>query len=370
MFDMPRKESPPPSPPYRPSRRAASLASNARSAYAELSDPRAPVDSRLWVSSGPDALLATRSEPLLQSHLSQFQNLADLDAARNALQNAACIGRAMLCGDRPVHGQLLGWPIVIQPSQPTEWTRSYSFGRDPAQPAFYDHFLAAWRRPAWTTPVELCRRRVVLPFLLDSELAFDGNPLPPSAAVQHAANLLMNVQPKEPFRMYRSSAGALRTLRRPLVVLAPAVVFGAMDRPLPMVHATAADCRAMGDLVGGLFHAGPRLRQVLVHPPLPWRQAVRAAQDIQIQLSIAHGLTHDQITLRDVPAQPFAPWERVRHRVTFTSFEEDCEEQFEEETWNYPAWWQPSDHLTVSPTPHPVGWVAACATSSDQTRLN
>ena len=135
---MPRKESPPP--PYRPSQGAASLALNARSAHADLSDPRASADSSLWVSARPDALLATRSEPLLQSHLSQFQNLAELDAARNALQDAACIGRAMLCGDRPVHGQLLGWPIVIQPAQPTDWTRSYSFGRDPAIPAFYDHF--------------------------------------------------------------------------------------------------------------------------------------------------------------------------------------------------------------------------------------
>lgn len=319
----------------------------------------------IWISHCPEALLTMGNETLLQQHLGSFNTLAELDAARNELQDAACRGMALLQKDRVVHGQLWAWPILLQPDEPMTWAQSQGLRRDPSQPDIHDRLLAAWHRLTWTTPFEICRRRVVLPGLIDAELTFDGHPLPMLRAVAHATNVLMNVPARKDLRMYYAPPPAVRTTRRPFVLLTPAVVFGTANQPMPMVSATPANCQALGELVGGLFTCGSRFQQVMVHPPLPWRAAVQVAREAQLLVATTHGLSHGWSTNRHGPAQACAPWEQVRYGVRFVRESVQGEAQVEDETWQYPAWWQPSSHLQAPPSTDPLGWVSVYPPSMD-----
>ena len=314
-------------------------------------------DPSIWISHRAEALLAMADEKLMQQHLSCFRTLGELDAARNELQNAAVQGMALIHKDRVVHGQLLGWPIMLQPQEPMSWPQVCGIHRDPAQPDIHDRLMAAWRKLTWITPLDICRRLVVLPGLIDAELAFDGHPLPMHRAINHAANCVMGVQDRKVGKLYGSPPIAVRTARRPFVLLMPAVVFGMEKHPLPMLAATQRDCESMGELVGGFFSSGPRFRQVLVHRPLPWRAAVRVAQDVQLLMANTHGLSHGWLTSQTENAQVCAPWEQVRYGVHYLRESQEGEPQVEQEAWNYPAWWQPSNHLNLRPPNDPLGWV-------------
>ena len=315
-------------------------------------------DPGIWISHRPEALLTMGNEALLQQHLGSFNTLAELDAARNELQDTACRGMSLLQKDRVVHGQLLAWPILLQPEEPMAWSQSQGLSRNPSQPDIHDRLLAAWHRLTWTTPVEICRRRVVLPGLIDAELAFDGHPLPMFRAVAHASNALMDVPARKDIRMYCDPPPAVRTARRPFVLLTPAVVFGTANQPMPMLSSTAADCQAFGELIGGLFNCGSRFQQVMVHPPLPWRAAVHVAREAQLLVATTYGLSHGWRANQHRPERVCAPWEQVHYGVRFVRESAQAEAQIENEAWQYPGWWQPSNHLQQPPFPDPLSWVS------------
>lgn len=306
------------------------------------------------------------NETLLQQHLGNFNTLVELDAARNELQDAACQGMALLQKDRVVHGQLLAWPILLQPQEPMTWAQSHCLRRSPSQPDIQDRLVAAWKRLNWTTPFEICRRRVVLPGLIDAELAFDGHPLPMFRAMAQASNVLMDVPARTDARMYCDPPPAVRTARRPVVLLTPAVVFGTGSQPMPMLSSTAADCQALGELIGGLFNCGPRFQQVMVHPPLPWRAAVQVAREAQLLVATTHGLSHGWSTSQHRPELACAPWEQVYYGVRFVRESAQAEAQIENEAWQYPGWWQPSNHLQQPPSTDPLGWVSVHPPSIDK----
>lgn len=316
-------------------------------------------DHTLLVSTRPEGLLAALDENLLRHHLSSFRTLPELDAARDALQQAATRGIAMLPNGQLQQGQLVGWPVLVQPSHAFSWAQICSIPNSANNAVYFDQFMAAWRGVQWVKP-QIGSQSVVFPWLIDAETVYDGAPLLPHRAMQHALRRFAKEPQRQPFQLFGRLPEAIRTTRRPLVLLAMAVLFGPANAPAPQWSVTPEVCSRFGALVSNLLGGGQPLQQVLVNQPLPWRAAVRAARAMQIGAALAHGVSHGFIT--DLEGFPkggsLAPWEPVHLSLRFRRTADELDDVVEHETWNYPAWWQPSSHLDGLLQEEQTGWLS------------
>lgn len=311
------------------------------------------------VSTRPEGLLACLDDNLLRDHLASLRTLTDLDAARDALQQAATRGMAMLPSGQLVQGQLVGWPVLVQPSHAFSWGQICGIPQGTDNAAYFERFIAAWRGACWTEP-GIGHHSVVFPWLIDAETVYDGAPLPIFRLMQHAIRRFANEPQRQPFKMFGTLPQAVRTTRRPLVLLAMAVVFGPVDAPLPFLPVAPEACSRFGALISGLLGGRRPLQQVLVNQPMPWRVAVQAARTMQIRAALAHGISHGFSTeLGGLPlSSSTAPWEPVQLTLRFRRLAEDIEDAGEQEIWNYPGWWQPSNHLEDLLQAEQSGWLS------------
>ncbi len=327
----------------------------------------APHGHRIHVSTRPHALLAANSEELLQRYLSNQSVLTELDAARLALREASNRPELPILDakGRGWRARLYAWPVLVQPSLPFE-----SFTRlvlpDPAGLA--SSLSACWLATLPVTAPDdkgLVPRWNHLPVMLDAEAAYDGSPL----EVHRTLNKLVRTftgQARVVSGLFDGTRlnHTLRSARRPLVLLTPALLLWPWQATAPVLRPAPAACARMGALASSQFASGGQpLRQVLAHAPLPWHEAVDVARAMQLSTAVAFGLASGHsVCLMPMPrgqgTYP-APWEDVQLQLGFNASVDGDPQADEFEPWTYCAWWQPSDHLMPCKPAGLDDWVSA-----------
>lgn len=289
-------------------------------------------------------------EGAMRNYLRQFPDLARLDKAREALLYAATNAGGVTPRGQPMRLRLYGWPLYVEPPNAVSVPVRLSLVDDRSQNMVRMRLRELWASVINNVPGSEERQLVLPPMLVEAESQYACRVAPLGRCMKVAVDLLQGKTTTAPFNLVDQPQTVIRSPGRPLVVIAPVVVAWPAVESAPLLQPTHAQLESFCSLLGGYICTNPPPARMLAGQPLPWAEAVTAAQSIQVVNAMAYGdklgrqmAVHTQ-EHQSGAVYTGAPWDDVAFSVRHYT-EEDTETPMQEVHWQYEGLWRPSSHI-------------------------